>query len=272
MTEVDNTEQGNDTINDSSDSNTHTDDITITTDSTDVITLTTSSPPNLSVMRLSDTAHQVTKTARTSKTTNSIKFANSTKKPRTYSKHKSSARKELSPEKRQIWSTGQIAKHIGVSDKCVVEYANRGELKCFKIGVQGHRRVQRIDLENFLKERGLPQLPGEQVSLSLKAKPDKPTNLLVNLPENFTNHPKDYLKVTSFGAGGYLALNYIKKVFIWAGYGYGEAISLVNEIKKCYPKVETTLVVFDDFNSRQDSYNGKTLYNYEFESLMSEIC
>ncbi len=57
-------------------------------------------------------------------------------------------------------TTGQIARHCGVSLRTVIRWIERGHLKAFQLPGRGDNRVQVHDLLEFLKENGMP-IPSE---------------------------------------------------------------------------------------------------------------
>lgn len=59
----------------------------------------------------------------------------------------------------EILTVSQASKYCKVSPKTIINWIEAGHLKAYKT-VGGHRRIKKEDLEQFLKERGMP-LPEE---------------------------------------------------------------------------------------------------------------
>ena len=58
-----------------------------------------------------------------------------------------------------ILTVSQASDYCRVSPKTIINWVEAGHIKAYKT-VGGHRRIKREDLDQFLKERGMP-LPGE---------------------------------------------------------------------------------------------------------------
>jgi len=59
----------------------------------------------------------------------------------------------------EILTVSQASKYCKVSPKTIINWIEAGHLKAYKT-VGGHRRIKKEDLDQFLKERGMP-LPEE---------------------------------------------------------------------------------------------------------------
>jgi excisionase family DNA binding protein len=62
------------------------------------------------------------------------------------------------------YSTGQVARLLGVSRNAVIRWCDRGELRAWLLpgGPRGpHRRVRRADLEDFVRRRRVATFPGD---------------------------------------------------------------------------------------------------------------
>ena len=59
----------------------------------------------------------------------------------------------------EILTVSQASKYCKVSSKTIINWIDAGHLKAYKT-VGGHRRIKREDLDQFLKEKGMP-LPEE---------------------------------------------------------------------------------------------------------------
>jgi excisionase family DNA binding protein len=53
----------------------------------------------------------------------------------------------------------KASKHCNVSSKTIINWIDSGHIKAYKT-VGGHRRIKKIDLENFMKKQGIP-IPDE---------------------------------------------------------------------------------------------------------------
>ena len=49
----------------------------------------------------------------------------------------------------------KASKHCKVSSKTIINWIDAGHIKAYKT-VGGHRRIQRVDLEHFMKKQGIP--------------------------------------------------------------------------------------------------------------------
>ena len=59
----------------------------------------------------------------------------------------------------EILTVSQASKYCKVSSKTIINWIDAGHLKAYKT-VGGHRRIKKEDLDQFLKEKGMP-LPEE---------------------------------------------------------------------------------------------------------------
>jgi excisionase family DNA binding protein len=59
----------------------------------------------------------------------------------------------------EILTVSQASKYCNVSSKTIINWIEAGHLKAYKT-VGGHRRIKREDLDQFLKDKGMP-LPEE---------------------------------------------------------------------------------------------------------------
>src|SRR4030043_1783701 len=59
----------------------------------------------------------------------------------------------------EIFTVSQASKYYRVSPKTIINWIDAGHLKAYKT-VGGHRRIKQEDLDQFLKEKGMP-LPEE---------------------------------------------------------------------------------------------------------------
>ena len=60
----------------------------------------------------------------------------------------------------EILTVSQAGKYCNVSPKTIINWIDAGHLKAYKT-VGGHRRIKKEDLDQFLKEKGMP-LPEEE--------------------------------------------------------------------------------------------------------------
>jgi len=70
----------------------------------------------------------------------------------------------------EILTVSQAGKYCKVSSKTIINWIDAGHLKAYKT-VGGHRRIKRMDLDQFLKEKGMP--------LAEEAKPEERRKILV---------------------------------------------------------------------------------------------
>ena len=61
----------------------------------------------------------------------------------------------------EIFTVFQASKFCKVSPKTIINWTESGHIKAFKT-VGGHRRIKKIDLEDFMKKQGIP-LPEEEL-------------------------------------------------------------------------------------------------------------
>ena len=61
----------------------------------------------------------------------------------------------------EIFTVFQASKFCMVSPKTIINWIESGHIKAFKT-VGGHRRIKKIDLEDFMKKQGIP-LPEEEL-------------------------------------------------------------------------------------------------------------
>jgi len=61
----------------------------------------------------------------------------------------------------EIFTVFQASKFCKVSPKTIINWIESGHIKAFKT-VGGHRRIKKIDLEDFMKKQGIP-LPEEEL-------------------------------------------------------------------------------------------------------------
>jgi CheY-like chemotaxis protein len=54
------------------------------------------------------------------------------------------------------FTTGQVSKILGISEKTVRNYCDRGKLRCEQTLITNYRKIRREHLISFLKENGLP--------------------------------------------------------------------------------------------------------------------
>ncbi len=59
---------------------------------------------------------------------------------------------------KKAWTTGEIAKHCGVTLRTVIRWIERGSLKAYKLPGRGNNRVNHSDLVEFLDQHGMPAL------------------------------------------------------------------------------------------------------------------
>lgn len=59
----------------------------------------------------------------------------------------------------EIFTVSQASKYCKVSSKTIINWIDGGHIKAYKT-VGGHRRIKKEDLDQFLKEKGMP-LPDE---------------------------------------------------------------------------------------------------------------
>ena len=59
----------------------------------------------------------------------------------------------------EILTVSQAGKYCKVSSKTIINWIDAGHIKAYKT-VGGHRRIKKEDLDQFLKEKGMP-LPEE---------------------------------------------------------------------------------------------------------------
>ena len=57
--------------------------------------------------------------------------------------------------RKQIYSSGEVAKMFGVAARTMVKWANRGALKCFRLPFSRDRRFKLEDILAFSKEQGI---------------------------------------------------------------------------------------------------------------------
>jgi excisionase family DNA binding protein len=60
-----------------------------------------------------------------------------------------------------ILTVFKASKHCSVSPKTIINWIEAGHIKAYKT-VGGHRRIKREDLENFMKNQGIPIPGGDQ--------------------------------------------------------------------------------------------------------------
>ena len=70
----------------------------------------------------------------------------------------------------EILTVSQASKYCNVSSKTIINWIDAGHLKAYKT-VGGHRRIKKEDLDQFLKDKGMP-IPEE-------AKTDERKKILV---------------------------------------------------------------------------------------------
>lgn len=59
-------------------------------------------------------------------------------------------------EKKEVYTTGEIAKLCGVNTLTALRWIQRGQLKAFQLPGRGDNRVKKNDLMLFLKKHGMP--------------------------------------------------------------------------------------------------------------------
>ncbi len=52
------------------------------------------------------------------------------------------------------------SKYCNVSSKTIINWVEAGHIKAYKT-VGGHRRIQKVDLESFMRKQGIP-IPDEK--------------------------------------------------------------------------------------------------------------
>jgi len=67
-----------------------------------------------------------------------------------------------------ILTTGQVSKLIGMANRTVCRMIDTGLLKGWVIPGSNHRRVALVDLEEFMKEHGIPVLTEESYGRALR--------------------------------------------------------------------------------------------------------
>jgi len=61
----------------------------------------------------------------------------------------------MEPEKKEIWTTGEIAEKLGCHEMTVRRWIAKGLLKAFQPCKRAPYRVKKAELERFMEERHL---------------------------------------------------------------------------------------------------------------------
>ena len=146
---------------------------------------------------------------------------------------------------KDIFTTGQVAKMVGVAPRTVVRFVDSGELRGFRIPGSQDRRIPRDNLIRFLKEHDIPlgklEDEGKTKILLVGTGSDIANRLRQLLPEG--EQYKYEVAANAFEAGLSLGASAPWDVIVLdQAVGRGEALQIAQNLRG-NPLYEQTLII-----------------------------